>query len=113
LLLWLAAITYLALTGEQYPVVSEVNDKLAHGAIFYLLALLLDFSFPETGLNGTKIVFLLAYGALLELAQLATPTREPSFYDLLADAAGIAAYAATVPLARRIPPLARRWQSGR
>jgi VanZ family protein len=108
----LAAVTYLALTGDQYPLVSTIDDKLAHGTTFYILALLLDFSFPSTGLNGPKIAVLLGYGALLEAAQLTTPSRDPSFADLLADAAGIAIYAATIPLIRRIPLLARRWQAG-
>lgn len=113
LLLWLAAVTYLALTGDQYPLVSQINDKVAHGVTFYLLALLLDFSFPGTRFNGAKVAFLLGYGALLEAAQLATPSRDPSFYDFLADAAGIASYAVTIPLTKRIPVLARRWESGR
>ncbi len=114
LIVWLTAITYLAVTGDRNPLtslLSELNDKVAHATAFYLLALFFDFSFPNNGLNGTKIAFLLAYGALLELAQLAGHARDPSFYDFLADTAGIVLYAASTPLTRRLPLLARRWQA--
>ncbi len=113
--MWLTVIAYLAMTGDRHPLaslVSEINDKVAHATAFYLLALFLDFSFPNNGLNSAKVGFLLGYGALLELAQLAEGARDPSFYDFLADAAGIALYAASIPLTKRLPPLARRWQGG-
>lgn len=115
LVVWLTAITYLALTGDQNPLtalLSEVNDKIAHITAFYLLALFFDFSFPNNGLNANKVAVLLAYGALLELAQLAGGARDPSFYDFLADTAGVLLYAASIPLTRRLPLLARRWQGG-
>lgn len=112
LVLCLIAVTYFAVTGERYPIVSQVNDKLAHTSVFYLLALLLDFSFPASALNGAKIATLIAYGALLEAVQSATPERDPSLWDLLADSAGIAFYAASLPVLKRIPLLARRWQTG-
>ncbi len=115
LVAWLTAITYLAITSDRNPLTSlasEINDKIAHATAFYLLAFFLDFSFPNNGLNAAKVAFLLAYGALLELAQLAGHARDPSFYDILADAAGVALYAASIPLTRRVPVLARRWQGG-
>lgn len=106
-------ITYLALTGVSYPVLSDINDKLKHGAAFFTLGLLLDFSFPERPLGLAKIGGLLAYGVLLEVVQSATPARDPSFWDMGADALGLLLYATSTPLLRRLPILERRWSPPR
>ncbi len=106
-------ITYLALTGVRYPVVADINDKLRHAAAFFALGLLLDFSFPERGFGFAKVGSLLAYGVLLELVQSATPARDPSFWDMGADALGLLLYATSTPLLRRLPILARRWAPAR
>ena len=105
-----AAITYLALTGEAVPLVSDVNDKLQHAAAFYALALLLDFSFPQRPLGAAKIGALLAYGVLLELWQMLAPPRDPSLWDVGADAVGIAVYLWSLPALRYVPVLGRRWR---
>lgn len=103
-------ITYLALTGVRYPL-SDINDKLQHLGTFFALGLLLDFSFPERPFGITKIAVLLAYGLLLELVQYATPVRDPSFWDVGADALGLLLYATSTPVLRRLPILERRWSS--
>lgn len=104
-------ITYLALTGVQYPIVGELNDKVKHTAAFFTLGLLLDFSFPDRPLGLAKIAGLLAYGVLLELVQSETPARDPSFWDLGADALGLLLYVISTPLLRRVPVLERRWSA--
>ena len=106
-------ITSLALAGVQYPLVDDINDKLRHAVAFFTLGLLLDFSFPERPLGLAKIGGLLAYGVLLEVVQSATPARDPSFWDMGADALGLLVYATSTPLLRRVPILARRWTPAR
>lgn len=106
-------ITYLALTGVRYPVLADLNDKLEHLGAFFALGLLLDFSFPERPFGPAKIAGLLAYGVVLELVQSATPARDPSFWDMGADALGLLLYALSTPLLRRLPVLERRWHGPR
>ena len=111
-LLFVASVlgtTDLARTGADYPVVTEVNDKVSHVAAFFVLGLLLDYSFPNRPYGAIKIIVLLAYGALLELAQSTTPARDPSLWDLGADLAGLLLYALTIPLLRYLPVVRRRW----
>ena len=50
---------------------------------------------------------LAGYGLFIEVVQHFLPYREASFVDLLADGAGIAAYALCIPLLARIPVLRR------
>jgi VanZ family protein len=108
---WALGITYLALSGVRYPVVSDINDKLQHLGAFFALGLLLDFSFPGRPFGVAKIGVLMAYGLLLELVQSATPVRDPSFWDVGADALGLLLYATSTPVLRRLPILERRWSS--
>jgi VanZ family protein len=105
----LATITFLALTSQPIRMVTNVNDKLQHAAAFYGLALLLDFSFPERGMGIGKIAPLLVYGGLLEVWQMLAPPRDPSLWDIVADLAGIALYAWSVPLYRYVPIARTRW----
>lgn len=107
------AITYLALTGTRYPVVSDLDDKLQHVSAFFTLGLLLDFSFPKRPFGWHKIAGLLTYGVVLELVQSATPARDPSFLDMGADALGLLLYLTSTPLLRRLPILERRWSAPR
>ncbi|HWP36342.1 MAG TPA: VanZ family protein [Gemmatimonadales bacterium] len=109
----IGTITFLALTGESVPIIRNVHDKIQHVAAFLGLALLLDFSFPDRPLNRWKVGALLAYGVTLELAQMATPSRDPALSDILADLAGILFYAGVLPALRRVPVLQLRWQGNR
>lgn len=109
----IGTITFLALTGGAVPIVSTLNDKLQHGTAFFGLALLLDFSFPTRSFGAPKVSALLAYGIVLELAQMGTQHRDPSLWDVAADAAGLVIYAASLPLLRRAPVLQRRWEEER
>jgi len=109
LALALAVITHLATAplGELPPV--HLNDKLGHLLAFYGLALLADFSFRRSGFDLNKALSLLGYGLLIEVVQHFIPYRDFSLLDLGADALGLAAYGASVPLLRRTSVLAQRW----
>ncbi|OGU10708.1 MAG: hypothetical protein A2W29_02945 [Gemmatimonadetes bacterium RBG_16_66_8] len=99
------------MTGSTIPVVSDINDKVQHVLAFATLALLLDFSFPERPAGAAKLGSLLAYGIALELAQSFTTVRDPSYWDVAADALGLSLYLLSGPLLRRAPILQRRWKT--
>lgn len=105
----LAGISFLATTSRQFPVVEDVNDKIAHVAAFYALGLLADFSWPATGFRPVKILSLLGYGLAIEAVQYNLPYRSFSVLDLAADAAGLLLFAASVPVLKRIYPLSVRF----
>jgi len=111
LLLALALLVVTQLTTA--PVDSlppwQFNDKLEHLLAFYGLALLTDFSFRDSRYGLVKVAGLLGYGLLIELIQSFIPYRSFSLWDLGADAFGLAAYGASIPLLRRTPVLAARW----
>jgi VanZ family protein len=110
LALALVVITWLATTELPGPVIFDLSDKLNHLAAFFTLALLSDFAFRGGGFGPAKFLTLLGYGVLLEGIQHFLPYRDFSLLDLAADAVGMGLYAASVPLLRRQPLLARRWQ---
>jgi VanZ family protein len=105
----LLAISYLATTGQEYPVVRAISDKINHIAAFCALAFLLDFSFPQSELGVAKILLLLGYGLLIEIVQSFLPHRTASLFDLLADAAGIALYRLALPALKYAPLVCQRW----
>jgi VanZ family protein len=109
LLAAIAAVTHLATTRMNYPVVEDINDKVNHIFAFYVLALLADFSFPKNGFGPTKALTLLGYGLLIEIIQYFLPYRSSSFFDLAADGAGLFVYWISLPALRRAPWLRTRW----
>ena len=104
------AITYLATTRQELPLAKEISDKANHVLAFYVLAFLVDYSFPEKGLGIGKIAALLAYGVLIEIAQSFLPNRTPSLIDLLADGVGITLYKLFMPVLKYIPVFGSRWR---
>lgn len=108
----LVVITHLATTSVNYPVISGINDKLNHIMAFYLLALLTDFSFPNSKLNLAKIISLLVYGFSIECVQYYLPYRTFSLLDFGADAMGLMAYGMSVPVLKHIPLLQMRYKTG-
>jgi VanZ family protein len=109
----LLVITYLATTHIHYPVIEDINDKAGHLLAFYVLALLTDFSFPDSRLNLPKTALLLGYGLLIEIIQYFLPGRLCSVYDLTADVLGIMIYWASLPALKYVPLLRRRWKTER
>jgi VanZ family protein len=113
LLATLIMITYLATTYIHYPVIEDIHDKVGHLLAFYVLALLADFSFPDSRLNLSKTALLLGYGLFIEIIQYFLPGRMCSLYDLTADALGLVIYWASLPALKYVPLLRRRWDSKR
>ncbi len=109
LLATVIVVTYLATTPLKYPVVEDINDKVNHFLAFYVLALLVDFSFPKDGFGVTKTLALLGYGLLIEVIQYFLPYRSSSLYDLAADGAGLFVYWFSLPALRHVPLLRSRW----
>ena len=109
LVLSLLLIIYLATAELDHPVMTSVNDKFGHILAFVILAFLLDFSFPASSYNLSKILPLLAYGILIEIVQYFLPYRMFSLLDMLADAGGLVIYAMFIPMLKHIPILRLRW----
>jgi VanZ family protein len=108
----LVVITYLATAPADYPpLLDQISDKLEHLLAFYGLALLTDFAFRGTDFGLAKALPLLGYGLLIEFLQSFVPYRDVSLWDLTADALGLIAYGASVPLLRRTPLLTARWSA--
>jgi len=107
----LVIITYLATTALEFAVVLSSYDKINHFAAFLVLALLLDFSFPNYRFNSVKIVSLIAYGLSLEIIQHFLPYRMFSLLDIGADITGLLAYGLLIPFIKRLPVLNDRWIS--
>ncbi len=106
------AISYLATTSASIPGVEDVNDKIEHAFAFFTLALLADFSWPESDFGPRKILFLLGYGLAIEITQYFLPSRDCSLFDLGADAVGLCVYWMAIPLLKNIRPLSLRWKGG-
>ena len=106
------AISYLATTSSSIPGVEDVNDKIEHAFAFFTLALLADFSWPESRFGPRKFLSLLGYGLAIEITQYFLPTRTCSLFDLGADAVGLSLYWLAIPVLKKIPPLSLRWKDG-
>ena len=105
----LVVITYLATTALEFTVVSSVYEKLNHFVAFLVLALLVDFSFPNSRFNTDKIFSLIAYGFSLEIIQYFLPHRMFSLFDIAADILGLLAYGLLIPFIKRLPAFSDRW----
>jgi len=105
----LVVITYLATTALEFTVVSSSYDKLNHFVAFLVLALLLDFSLPNSRFNTEKIFSLIAYGFSLEIIQHFLPHRMFSLFDISADIIGLFVYALLIPFIKKLPVLNDRW----
>ena len=108
----LVAITYLSTTSSSVPGVENVNDKVEHALAFFTLALLADFSWPESGFGPLKFLSLLGYGLAIEITQYFLPYRTCSLFDLGADAVGLFLYWMAIPLLKNVRPLNRRGKAG-
>ena len=104
----LLLITFLATTPLDYPLRTDVNDKIQHLAAFFVLAFLADQAFPKGAWSWRKATPLLAYGAALEVLQYFIPGRYFSLADLGADAIGLWLYAFLLPLLYRRPTKTQR-----
>ena len=111
LLVTLIVVTFFATTSLQFAIVPSIYEKLNHFAAFLVLALLLDFSFPNSWFNSVKIFALIAYGFSLEIIQHFLPHRMFSLFDIGADSIGLLAYGLLIPFIKKLPVLNDRWAS--
>ena len=91
-LLFLAACAGLLFTGlraRPIPQVFAQEDKLHHFIGFFALAFSCRLAFLPVKLHWIAIGCVLA-GVLIEYAQALIPLRTASFYDALANTAGVA-----------------------
>ena len=110
-MLTLLLVGYLSFAHLEETPVADINDKFGHTAAFLCLAFLLDFAYPRRVWGAEKLLPLLAYGLFIELVQYFIPYRTFSLWDLAADGLGLMLYPLALPLLKRIPGLALRWNS--
>ena len=103
LLAALAVTLYFAFSNIEDTIVDELNDKFSHVLAFATLAFLADFAFSHRSFDLHKIAALLLLGMLIEAVQHFIPYRTASFFDVLADSIGIAAYYLARPIVRQVP----------
>ena len=106
LALLLGVVTWLALTPAPPALSGMLWDKLNHLSAFASLAVAGFLGFRRRWVPVA--LALLVYGRLIEVLQSFNPTRVGEWWDLLADAAGIAlglllAAAMVAAMARRAP----------
>lgn len=111
LFITLIVVTFLATSSLEFTIVPSTYDKLSHFVAFFVLALLMDFSFPGSSFNVIKVVFLVSYSFSLEIIQHLLPQRMFSLFDIVADIVGLAAYGMFIPVFKNIPLLNHRWAS--
>jgi VanZ family protein len=96
----LVAVFLLALLPPPpVPEVMNSQDKLGHFMAFVALGLLGLSTWPRHA--TVLVVALLAYGALIEVAQMLTTLRQAELLDWFADAAGVGTAVVLWTFARR------------
>ncbi len=91
----------------QLPIAA---DKVAHILAFLVIAGLIDGYCYQTGFGLKKVLITAGYGLGIECLQSLTDYRHPSFWDLVANCAGILMYWLLIPLFRVTPVLRVRWE---
>lgn len=93
---------------EKIPL-SNWNDKLQHLLAFIVISGLVDAAWPGSHFNWKKMLFVAAYGGLIEVLQSFTGYRNMSIADLLTDIIGALTYLAMTPVWKKIPIINLRW----
>ena len=78
-----------------------VNDKLAHYFGYFVLMLLLDFTYLSGRYLIFKICVIVSYSIVIEVAQNSIPGREMSLYDGLANVLGVLSFVLLLPYIQR------------
>jgi len=105
------AISSLATTSRHFAFVEDLNDKIEHILAFYVLGLLVDFSWPIAGFRAPKVLSLFGYGLAIEIVQYFLTRRTFSLFDLGADGMGLFLYALSVSAIKNIYPLSERFKA--
>ena len=110
-ILLISYLSFSQIEDSPFALLTFLNDKLHHAVAFFVLAFLLDFAWPRQPWQRTKWLTLLGYGLFIEVVQFFIPYREFSLWDLAADGLGLLLYGYSLPLIKRTPGLAPRWNS--
>lgn len=110
-ILLISYLSFSQIEDSPFTLLTFLNDKLQHAGAFFVLAFLLDFAWPRQPWQWTKWLPLLGYGLFIEIVQYFIPFREFSLWDLAADGLGLLLYGYALPLIKRTPGLAPRWNS--
>lgn len=86
--IYLTIILYLAVTPQEVEVIKNSWDKLNHFAAFFVLYILLYFTFRKLDIFYKSLISF-AFGFFIESVQYFLPNREFSLFDILADIIGI------------------------
>lgn len=87
----LITLSYLMLKRPGGEVQGLINDKVAHFVAFFCLAFAAEGAFPNVK-RAWKVAVLIGYGILIEVIQLNIGYRDFSWWDWLADIAGVVLY---------------------
>jgi VanZ family protein len=96
----LSLILSLSSSGQAVPVVW--NDKLVHCFSYFLLMMMLDFSWNPSKQLIIKAVLILIYSSLIEYTQGFIPGRDTSIADIVANGVGVMLFIVLVPVLKRI-----------
>ncbi len=88
LLICIVAIEFLATTTREIEIVSSMWDKSNHFIAFFVLYILLSFSYTNMRLH-VKVLWLLAFAIEIEVVQHFIEGRFFSLLDIVADFVGI------------------------
>ena len=83
------AITVLSLLPPKSGLELGKSDKINHFLAYVILSLNFGFISSKIRSYFIGIPILIAYGILIEFFQGLVPGRDPSFYDALANSAGV------------------------
>jgi VanZ family protein len=83
------AITVLSLLPPKSGLELGKSDKINHFLAYAILSLNFGFISSKIRSYFIGIPILIAYGILIEFFQGLVPGRDPSFYDALANSAGV------------------------
>ena len=98
-LILLSLILSLSSSGPAAPV--ELNDKVIHCFSYFMLIMMLDFSWRSGEKLFLKFVVVLTYSCLIEYAQGFIPGRDMSIADIVANGVGALLFISCVPLLKR------------
>lgn len=89
---YMCLIFYLSLKSLTLPKMLRNTDKIIHAFVYFILAILLYFSFYKSGLRKyllpISLIFAVTYGISDELHQYYVPGRIASIGDVIADSIG-------------------------
>ena len=84
----LLLVAFLSLKPKMEGLDIQVNDKFGHGLAYFVLMVNGFLAFGKKN-EARVFLFLVLFGALMEILQGLTPNRETSFLDLFANVTGI------------------------